>query len=87
MQFAADILPANLKPGGQNPFGAIHDLASAGIHRLTEDECLERFDLARAAFEYVFRQLDVDKAAAADYVRAMNAIGAKRSERGDPGAT
>jgi len=81
IDFAAGILPANLKPGGQNPFAALHDLASAGIHRLTEDECLERFDLSRTAFEYVFRQLEIEKSAAAEFVQAMNAIGKKRSEQ------
>ncbi|MDP9179234.1 MAG: hypothetical protein M3O61_16280 [Gemmatimonadota bacterium] len=77
---AAEILPASLKPGGLNPLDAIHDLASAGIHRFSEEECLDRFDTARTAFEYLFQQLQVDRAAARDYVEAVNRLQQARAE-------
>lgn len=77
---AAEILPVSLKPGGLNPLDAIHDLASAGIHRLSEEECLDRFDTARTAFEYLFQQLQLDREAARDYVEAMNRLQQARAE-------
>lgn len=74
VELAGQIVPASLKPGGLNPLDALHDLASAGIHRLSEDECLDLFDKAKTAFEYLFSQLRVDRDAAREYVEAMNKL-------------
>lgn len=79
VELASLMLPASLKPGGMNPLDALHDLASAGIHRLTEDQCLDHFDTAKTAFEYLFKQLQVDREAAREYVDAMNKLQQARS--------
>ena len=80
VELAAQMLPAALRPGGMNPLDALHDLASAGIHRMTEEECLDLFDKARTAFEYLFRQLQVDRDAAREYVAVMNKLQQAREE-------
>ena len=80
VELAAQIVPASLKPGGMNPLDALHDLASAGIHRLSENECLDLFDKAKTAFEYLFSQLRADREAARDYVEAMNKLQQAREQ-------
>jgi hypothetical protein len=79
VELASMMLPASLKPGGMNPLDALHDLASAGIHRFTEEQCLDHFDTARTAFEYLFKQLQVDREAAREYVESMNKLQQARS--------
>jgi hypothetical protein len=76
--YAAKVLPHHLKPEGTNPLDALHDLASDGIHNRTEDECLEIFDRCKAAFEYVFRELDVQVEDAKAYLQSLRGIGQKK---------
>jgi hypothetical protein len=74
VELAGQILPRSLRPGGMNPLDALHDLASAGIHRMSEEECLDLFDKARTGFEFLFRQLQIDRDAAREYVDVMNKL-------------
>jgi hypothetical protein len=76
--YAAKVLPRHLKPQGTNPLDALHDLTSEGIHHRSEDECLAIFDRCKAAFEYVFRELDVQIEDAKAYVEALGAISPKK---------
>jgi hypothetical protein len=80
VDLAAEILPASLKPGALNPLDALHDLSSAGIHRMTEEECLDLFDNARTGFEYVFKRLQVDRADAREYIDAMKKLQQAREQ-------
>ncbi len=72
--YAARVLPRHLRPEGTNPLDALHDLASDGIHNRSEAECLAIFDRCKAAFEYVFRELDVQIEDAKAYLSALNDI-------------
>lgn len=76
--YAAKALPKHLRPGGVNPLDALHDLASDGIHNRAEGECLEIFDRCKAAFEYVFRELQVQTEDAKAYMASLAAIGKKK---------
>lgn len=76
--YASKILPKHLKPHGVNPLDALHDLASEGIHHRSENECLDIFDKCKAAFEYVFRELEVQVEDAKAYLQAIDVIGQKR---------
>jgi hypothetical protein len=75
--YAAKVLPRHLKPQETNPLDALHDLASDGIHNRSEDDCLDIFDRCKAAFEYVFRELDVQIEDAKGYLEALAAINKK----------
>lgn len=79
------ILPESLKPSGNNPMDLLHDLASEGIHSLSEDECLELFDRCRVVFEYLFRELEVRKADAEKYLEGIKALAEKRAQRSSRG--
>ena len=87
VSYAARILPPVLRPGGQNPVDLLHDLASEGIHKLGEQECLDIFDESRAVFEYLFRELKVRKADADAFLSGVKDLAARRAKRKkDPAA-
>ena len=70
-------MPKHLKPGGVNPMDRLHDLASDGIHNHTEDKCIEIFDQCKSAFEYVFRELDVQIEDAKAYIASLRPLTSK----------
>jgi hypothetical protein len=72
--YAAGILPKHLRPGGINPIDKLHDLASDGIHHRNEEECIEIFDSCKTAFEYVFRELDVQIEDAKAYIASLKPL-------------
>jgi hypothetical protein len=57
MKVAKQLVPARLIPGGHNPLDKLHDLASEGLHGLSDEECCDKFDAARRVFEYFFEEL------------------------------
>jgi hypothetical protein len=71
IEFASIILPPSLRPGGHNPIDALHDLASDGTHRLSEDECIQVFDRVRVVFEYLFREIDTRRRSASEYAASL----------------
>jgi len=78
IDLAAAILPPSLRPGGHNPIDALHDLASDGIHRRSEEECVEIFDRVRCVFEYLFREIDTRRRSAAEYAESVAKLASKR---------
>jgi hypothetical protein len=79
-EFAAKILPTQLKPGGHNPFDILHGLFSEGIHSMSEEECTEEFDRTRLVFEYLFKNLSVSHEEAKAYIKNLSQLSAKKSE-------
>ena len=79
--FASKILPPSLRPDGKNPLDLLHDIASAGIHNKSEDECIELFDISRHVFEYLFRELEMRKADAERYTGGLKELLAKKAAR------
>jgi hypothetical protein len=57
LDLAGEVLPVYLKPGGTNPLVPLHKLASEGVHKLPEDECIQIFDESEEVFSFVFREL------------------------------
>ena len=74
IKYAAEILPKHLRPGGGNPLDALHDIASEGIHRKTDSECIDVFDKSKLVFEYLFTHLEVSKEEANAFVNSLNEI-------------
>ena len=77
--YAAKILPEYLRPGGQKPIDALHDIASEGIHGKSDSECIDIFDNSRLVFEYLFKQLEVSKEEAEAFVSSLNEIRQRKS--------
>lgn len=61
IDYAGDLLPTFLKPQGRNPLGALHDLASDGLHNCTESECIDIYDRCVTVLTFVFRQLQLHR--------------------------
>jgi hypothetical protein len=78
IDLASAILPTSLRPGGHNPIDALHDLSSDGIHRRSEEECVQVFDRVRFVFEYLFREVDARRRSAAEYAGAVAKIASKK---------
>ena len=57
LDVASKAIPESLKPGGVNPLGQLYVHISGGLHRESDDACVEIFDDLRANFEYVFSQI------------------------------
>lgn len=74
LEYAAQLLPQYLRPGGDNPLALLHDLASDGLHNKSEDECIEIFDRCIAVLTYVFRELELHRSGAADYKAAIKLL-------------
>lgn len=46
-----------MEHGGRNPIDLLHDIASGGIHRKSDNECIVIFDESRVVFEELFIEL------------------------------
>jgi len=65
-----------IRPSGNQKYRYV--VLSEGIHHRPDDECLEIFDRCKAAFEYVFRELQVQIEDARAYMTSLGAIGVKK---------
>lgn len=96
LDIASMLLPERLKGGGHNPLSYIYDVTSDAIHRKSEEECIDAFDKARTAFEYLFVQLRHEKTTRDQYLVSLRTLEEKsrqirarreagRAEGGDSG--
>jgi len=80
LEYAAELLPAYLRPGGENPLARLHDLTSDGLHNKSEDECIEIFDLCIAVLTFVFREMELHRSGAEEYKKAIKLLTRSTSE-------
>lgn len=72
IDYAGDLLPANLRPPGKpNPMAILHELASEGLHTKSDEECVDIFDKCRTTFEYVFGKMRIETEDAKNFVKNM----------------
>lgn len=81
IKYASLILPPSLRPGGHNPIDQLHDLASEGVHYLSDDDSLELYDECRPVFEYLFREIDSRRSSAADYAQRLAKLATNRKSK------
>jgi hypothetical protein len=74
VNYAADLLPKNVRIDGQNPIPVLHSLASQGLHGKSDDECTEIFDQCKLVFEYVIKRLKEAKDEDDSVKSAMKAL-------------
>jgi hypothetical protein len=77
IEFAKDLLPLHLRPGGHNPLSKFYGLTSAGLHGESDEDCLETFAQYRISFEYLFRNLALEDEAAKEFLQKMSIPAAK----------
>jgi len=81
LKVAAQAIPEVLKPHGANPFQAMYDILSIGIHTQSEGDCLQIADDTREIFDYVFDRLRTEIADRTAFVSKVKAIAGKRGSR------
>lgn len=82
VDYAGDLLPANLQvEGNPNPIAILHELASAGIHEQSDEECVDVFDACRATFEYVFAKMKIETEEAKAYAKGVAELVRKKTLR------
>jgi len=74
VDYAAGILPPQLRAGGHNPIERLHAIASEGLHAMSDEECIAIFDESQAVFEYFFRHLEVGLKEAQDFAARLAAL-------------
>jgi len=57
IKIAKDAIPESLKQNGINPLGTIYKTLSIGIHKLSEEECLENCEDIQIALSYLIQKL------------------------------
>jgi len=57
LKIAATVLPESLVIDGVNPLGVLFGLVSAGLHDLTEEQCVSIADDTKRVFEFTFTRL------------------------------
>jgi len=74
IKIVKDLLPATLRPAGQNPLALIHDVLSEGIHSKSDDECLELAEDLRIALTTLVQEVARHSQAQRDFTRAINRL-------------
>lgn len=80
IEFAAAMLPASVRRGGQNPVAILHDLTSEGLHAKSDEECIDMFDRCQLAFEHVITSLKSDSDEDKQYAEALKKLTEKATK-------
>jgi hypothetical protein len=81
LDFANELLPKRLKPGGRNPLTGLYAVTSDGLHERSEEECLAAFDIARVGFEFLFKKLRSEMDETTAYGQALDALNKAAQKR------
>jgi hypothetical protein len=86
LKIAATVLPASLVVDGVNPLGELYSLVSAGVHDLTEEECIAVADETKGVFEFTFTKLRAETKERQEFVSTVKKwAGGKGAQK--PGLT
>lgn len=75
IKIAKDAVPNYLRSNKMNPLAIIYDTLSAGIHRLSEEQCLENSQHIRVALSYFIKALtqqNKEQKAFLDSMKSLN---------------
>jgi len=78
-KIAADALPADLQPGGFNPFRSLHEQYSESLHEHTDDACVAIVDRMREDMAIIFKILKTHIDDRRQYKEAARRLQQKRS--------
>lgn len=69
-----DLLPPILRPGDINPLQILHDVLSEGLHRESDEHCIELAMEVREALEFLVNQVAATKKASARFTEVMRKL-------------
>lgn len=81
IKLVKDLIPISLRPGGLNPLQALHELLSAGLHGLSDEECIEIATDIRKVLVNLVMQVNQSKQAAKELTESMTRILEKKSKK------
>lgn len=86
IEHVKDLVPASLRPGGTNPLGILHGALSAGLHSMTEEECLESAAVIRGTLVFLVTQLSQMKQSVQQFTKDLQTLVKRQSARSAPPA-
>lgn len=75
-----DLLPPILRPGGMNPLSTLHSVLSEGLHKESDDHCMELAMTVREVLEFLVNQIFVTRTAATTFTESMRKLLDRRKE-------
>jgi hypothetical protein len=69
-----DLLPPILRPGGMNPLSTLHDVLSEGLHRESDDRCMDLALTVREVLTFLVNQVTRTKSAATSFTESMRKL-------------
>lgn len=74
-----DLLPPILRPDGMNPLSALHNTLSEGLHKESDERCLELAVEARETLVFLVNQIEVTKESSTRFTESMRRLLNRRS--------
>ena len=71
LKIASAVFPSSLMVEGINPLDVLFGLVSAGLHDLTEEQCVEIADETKGVFEYTFSRLRAEIAERGEFAQRL----------------
>lgn len=81
LKIAATVLPTSLLIDGVNPLDVLYGLVSAGLHDLSEEECLAVADEIRSVFEYTFTRLRAETQDRKDFAVKIKKLAGRTTKK------
>lgn len=75
-----DLLPPILRPNEMNPLSVLHDVLSQGLHRESDEHCIELAMTVREALVFLVNQVAASRAAAASFTESMRKLLDRRTK-------
>lgn len=69
-----DLLPPILRPDGMNPLTTLHDILSKGLHKESDESCIELAMEIREILVFLVNQITTTKTAAEGFTASMRKI-------------
>lgn len=82
IRLVKDLLPTSLKANGVNPLDVLYEIASEGIHELTDDECLEHAETLRSTLVYLVNQVHRSREEKKNFTVGMKKFLDRRADKG-----
>jgi hypothetical protein len=79
LKIASAVMPEALLIDGVNPLVVLYGLVSAGLHNLTEEECVDIADEGKTAFEFTFANLKAETEGRKDFADTIKRLERKLS--------
>jgi hypothetical protein len=74
LKIASTVMPDSLLIDGVNPLDVLYGLVSAGLHDLTEEQCVAIADETKSVFEFTFARLRAETEERKDFVDTIRKL-------------